>query len=195
MRMAYNGLPHLPDYPHPKSSLRDISTSPSIKSVLKYHNCGILCIQLPYFSVFCTPPLKCTSKMSKGYRTPRISGQQTHQNEGAPKLNPPPKVLLTPLFCASCSWHMFLWQLEQKIPYWKLFTNCDKLHILSRIDERQRAGETLRGCSRHFNVQPSQVWIWRKSRGGTSNPLTANQGSLHTGRVSILSGMGDKWLQ
>ena len=81
------------------------------------------------------------------------------------------------------------------MPRRKLFTNREKLHILSQIDERQQAGETLRGCCRHFNIQPSQVRRWMKTRGDISNPLAANRGSLHTGRVSILLGMEEELLR
>jgi hypothetical protein len=41
----------------------------------------------------------------------------------------------------------------------------------------------------------SQFQRWRKSRGEISNPLAANQGSLHTGRVSILLGMEEELLR
>ena len=70
------------------------------------------------------------------------------------------------------------------MPRRKSFTNWEKLHLLSQINERQSSGETLRACCRHFKLQPSQVRWWRNQRADISNSETANCGSVHTGRIS-----------
>ena len=81
------------------------------------------------------------------------------------------------------------------MPRRKVFSNREKLRILSQINKRQRAGESLRSCCRSFDLQPSQVRRWRNAQQGMSNPEAANLGSLHVGRGSILSSFQEELMR
>ena len=73
-------------------------------------------------------------------------------------------------------------------------TRIEKRSFLAQIDERQLSGETVRSCCRHFDLKPSQVRQWRKLKEDLSNPEAANKALLHSGRVSILSGLEEQLL-
>ena len=153
--------------------------------------CILIYYRIPRYFV----PLKCTSKIPKGYRIPRKIGQWTYQNEGAPEFECTTKTPSDTVVRLTLDTILPLTTLLSTMPRRKVFSNREKLHLLSQIDERQRSGETLRACCRHFNLQPSQVRRWRNMRGAISNPVAANRGSLHIGRGSILSSLQEELMR
>lgn len=76
-------------------------------------------------------------------------------------------------------------------------TNREKVAHLDEIDQRQRLGESLRAICRSLGIQPCQARRWKRVREKLIQPNKGGRASLHVGRPSILSSIGDQlmtWL-
>jgi hypothetical protein len=139
-------------------------------------------------------PPKCTSKIAKGYKTPRKSGQRTYRNQV--RQNESRSFNHIFVFGTKLPSRTYKQNFQTELPNdhniaemprHEVLSNREKLILLGIIEDRQEAGESLRSCCRDLMLKPSQVRRWQQARQDMSNPEAAHRCSLHVGRQSVLA--------